>query len=119
MFAFTMANMTTPTGVYRQWFPAIVGLPTGETLRQVRVFATDNGLYVYAQASLPAPVFQSPILLDKTPEPGTDYASRKRGYTIHTEAGRVSINLAPCACGLTTLKSFRPDWARVEKTWGA
>jgi hypothetical protein len=118
MLAFTMVNMTTPTAVYRGWFPSIVRLPSGHTLRPVRVYATDAGLFVYSQANLPEPIFHSPILLDKTPEPGTDYASRKRGWTIATEAGPISINQASCACGLSTLKTFRPPWAGIEKAWG-
>lgn len=118
MFAFTITNMTTPTAVYRSWFPVIVRLPSGQTLRAVRAYATDAGLFVYSQPNLPEPIFQSPMLLDKTPEPGTDYASRKRGWTIATEAGPISINQAPCACGLTALKTFRPAWAGIEKAWG-
>lgn len=124
MSAFTMTSMATtlaPTGVYRTWFPAIVRLPDGRMLFKTKVFATDAGLIIYGQRELPHPVFESPMLLDKTNEPGTDYASQQRGHVIVTEAGTVTITRgggAGCGCN-REIKAWAPPWAMVEKTWGA
>jgi hypothetical protein len=110
----------TPNAVYRTWFPAIVVLPNQTRLFKAKVFATDAGLFVYSQAALPAPVFASPILLEKTREPGTDYASEQRGHIIATEAGAVTVtkSSACSSCGLHSIKNFRPAWSQVEWTWG-
>lgn len=110
----------TPTHTYRSWFPAIVNLPDGRTILKGKVFATDAGLIVYAQQALPDPVFSSPILLDKTPTPSTDYASEQRGHVIVTEAGRVTVTKsgACSSCGLRALLNWNPAWALVEAKWG-
>lgn len=131
-----------PSAIYRTWFPAMVVLPPdiepsqppGHTriafprnvnaqviLYKAKVFATDTGLIVYTQAMLPNPTFESPILLDKTATPGTDYASEQRGHVIHTEAGAVTVTKqnACSTCGLTRLFNHRPVWSLAEKTWGA
>lgn len=109
-----------PTGIYRQWFPAIVVLPDGTRFNKAKVYATDAGLIVYGQAELPDPVFSSPILLDKTPAPGTDYASEQRGHVIVTEAGKVTVtkSTACSTCGMHRLRTWKPVWAFTEKTWG-
>lgn len=124
----------TPTSVWRTWFPAIVRLPDRTTLTRAKAYATDTGLFVYAQAipptsvgmpmaglahSSPALVFSSPILLDKTREPGTDYASQQAGHILVTEAGTVTVTKSgACSCGMRSLKSFAPAWAVAERKWG-
>lgn len=109
-----------PTAVYRTWFPAIVVLPDGTRHPKAKVYATNAGLIVYSQGQLPDPVFSSPILLDKTAEPGTDYASEQRGHVIVTEAGTVTVTKAAgCStCGMHRIRSWRPAWASTERTWG-
>lgn len=117
-----MATTLAPTGVYRTWFPAIVRLPGNlGQLVKAKAYATDAGLIVYTQQGLPHPIFESPILLDKTAEPGTDYASQQRGHFIVTEAGTVTITRgggAGCGCA-REIKAWTPPWATMEKTWGA
>lgn len=109
-----------PNAVYRTWFPAIVVLPDQTRLLKAKAYATDAGLFVFSQGGLPDPVFTSPILLDKTAEPGTDYASEQRGHVIATKAGTVTVTKANgCStCGLHAIKNFRPEWSRVEWQWG-
>jgi hypothetical protein len=109
-----------PTYTYRAWYPAIVDLPDRKKLMKAKVYATDAGLFVYTQADLPTPVFSSPILLDKTPVPGTDYASDKRGHVIATEAGTVVVtSTGGCGgCGSYRIQRWQPAWAAVERQWG-
>lgn len=110
----------TPTAVWRSWFPAIVRLPGKAPMTRAKVFATDAGLFVYAQQTEVQLIFRSPILLDKTPVPGTDYASVQAGHVIETEAGTVTVTKGGgCACGMRALKSFAPSWTRTERKWGA
>lgn len=114
---------TEPTAVWRTWFPALVRFPDGRVLQKSKVFATNGGLYVYAASSTggpPVAAFFSPILLDKTPVPGTDYASERRGHMIVTEAGTVSVlrtGGASCGCN-RELRALTPTWAVTERTWG-
>lgn len=124
----------TPTAVWRSWFPAIVRLPDKTVLHRAKVFATDAGLFVYAQTippsavgmpmsglahSTPTLVYSSPILLDKTAQPGTDYASQQAGHILVTEAGTVTVTKSgACSCGMRALKSFAPPWATTERKWG-
>lgn len=117
-----MTATLTPTGVYRTWFPAVVQLPDGRRILKAKVYATDVGLLVYGLGPGPSPVavFESPMLLDKTGVPGTDYASEQRGHTIVTEAGTVSVvRGGSCPCAMRALKTWSPPWAAIEKTWGA
>jgi hypothetical protein len=109
-----------PTAIYRQWFPAVVVLPDGQRLQKAKAYATDAGLIVYTQAQLPDPVFTSPILLDKTSKPGTDYASEQRGHVITTEAGKVTVTkMNACStCGLHRIFNWKPVWALNERAWG-
>lgn len=109
-----------PSAVYRQWFPAIVVLPDGTRFLKAKVFATDAGLIIYTQDRLPDPAFSSPILLDKTETPGTDYASEQRGHVIVTEAGTVTVTkLNVCStCGMHRIRNWRPVWTAFEKAWG-
>ena len=83
------------------------------------MYATDAGLLVYTQQVDVQLIFQSPILLDKTAVPGTDYASVQAGHVIVTEAGTVTVTKGGgCVCGMRSLKSFAPVWAGVERKWG-
>lgn len=109
-----------PAAVYRSWFPAVVVLPDGTRYLKAKVYATDTGLLVYSQGALPDPVFTSPILLDKTPAPGTDYASEQRGHVITTEAGKITVTkMNACStCGLRAIANWKPVWAFTEKAWG-
>lgn len=114
---------TEPTAVWRTWFPALVRLPDGRVLQKTKVFATNGGLHVYASSPTGGPpvvAFWSPILLDKTQPPGTDYASEKRGHVIVTEAGSVSVlRTGGASCGCTrALRTLTPTWAAIERTWG-
>jgi hypothetical protein len=109
---------TPSTVIWRTWFPAVVRLPGGVPLLRAKVFATSDGLRVFAQRNGAELVFQSPILLDKTVEPGTDYVSLRRGHSIVTEAGTVSIAKGGgCACGMRDLKSLQIPGA-TERKWG-
>lgn len=111
-----------PSGVWRTWFPALVRLPDARLMYKAKVYATDAGLFIYGTGAngQPTEVFHSPILLDKTAEPGTDYASEKRGHVIVTDAGRVTVQqTAGSSCGCNReLRTYAPTWAGVEKTWG-
>ena len=112
-----------PTATWRTWFPALVRLPDGRLLAKSKVYATNAGLYVYVQAnaagSPPVLAFASPILLDKTATPGTDYASEQRGHVIVTEAGNVTVNKSgACSCSMRSLKAYAPAWSAAETTWG-
>lgn len=111
--------MPTPTATWRTWFPFNVNIPGRPPLFKARVYATDAGLIVYTQDALPDPVYQSRILLDKTPQPHHGYAHERRGLIIETEDGKVVLTRASCACGANAIKTFVPGvWAAIEKPWG-
>lgn len=109
-----------PTATWRTWFPAQVRLPDGRHLMRTKVYATNGGLLVYTLApGGPALAFSSPILLDKTAEPGTDYASEQRGHQIVTVAGKVTVSRSgACSCSMRSLRAFSPVWAGIEAKWG-
>lgn len=129
-----MTETLAPEAVWRTWFPAVVRLPDKTVILKAKVYATGAGLFVYANGNpvpvqlsparttagtSPTLVFHSPILLDKTAVPGTDYASQQRGHVIVTEAGTVTITKSgACSCGMRALKTFTPAWARTERKWG-
>ena len=117
-----------PTALrWHAWWPAMVVLPGEDrrARRNVKVFATDKGLYVYDKQ--PADVrqvesidalFWSPIDYDKTPKPVDDQTARHSGIPILTEAGRVTITpLAGCGCGARALKGWFPEWAHTLHAW--
>lgn len=110
---------TPSTVVWRTWFPAIVKLPgPGPALLKAKVFAASTGLHVFVQRNHTELVFQSPILLDKTAEPLNDYVSQRRGHTIVTAAGTVTVTKGGgCSCGMRELKGLQIVGA-TERKWG-
>ena len=120
----TSTEPPTPTAVKRVWFPAAMRLPGERRPRyNLKVFATDTGLYAYQTAPQPADaalVYWAPIDYDKTPQPTRRY-SAGAGISIHTTHGDVlSITeQGGCGCQFRRLKNWRPDWYRAETAWSA
>jgi hypothetical protein len=117
-----------PTALrWHAWYPALVVLPgdSRKVLRNVKVFATDRGLYIYDRD--PADTRQvdridaawfSPIDYDKTPSPADDQTARHRGIRIQTGEGVVTITpMAGCGCHQRALKGWFPEWAHTLHAW--
>jgi len=111
----------TPAAYRAAWWPAQIVLPDGTTHRIAKVFATADGLYVYATvppdpAGIP-PTWYAPIDFDKTAPPRSGYAARQKNIRITTQAGDVVISPLPnCGCG-QPLKLWRPSWAHRNEAW--
>lgn len=120
------APVPVPTALVHQvWFPASVMIPSeGRQRNNVKVFATDAGLYVYdavpvdaAQDTEPTPLFHSPIQFDKTRKPPTGMAA-SNGVHIVTEAGTVTVMATGgCGCGYRALRNWLPTWGTAAMAW--
>jgi hypothetical protein len=115
----------TPTALrHSAWFPVAVVLPGATRQRNnVKVFATDTGLYVYdivpadPRQDPPTPLFHSPIVWERTERP---YSGVRAGAGTHivTEAGTVAITpLGGCACNHRALRDWFPPWATIHQQW--
>lgn len=120
----TEVDAPTPTAVRHRWWPAEVKLPDEpRPRRNLRVFATPEGLYVYSQAAMGSPnagrlIWWSPIHYDETPKPVTGYAAQNVADQIHTDAGIVFLKTqGGCGCGFSRLKNWRPEWATRTQAW--
>ncbi len=106
-----------PHVVYDSWFPAMVVLPgTTRQVNNVKVFATDTGLYIYKVIDENQPYWFSPIHYDKTPKPRSGMMARN-GIGIVTNAGTVTVTpVAGCGCG-SAVKKWLPSWAKTSAEW--
>jgi hypothetical protein len=111
-----------PTAVGWSVWPADVRLPSGIRHGVAKVFATPQGLYVYAKRDKDptALVFYAPIKYDETPKPEAGYVARDAGNKIVTSQGVVTVvSSTGCGCAFGTLKRFVPPWSRRRISWGA
>ena len=109
----TSVEAPRPTAIYRKWWPASVRLPDASApIRNVKAYATPEGLYVYAQDRAPQDailVFHSPIDFDKTQKPANSYAAAQAGSLIHTDRGVVVVQpQGGCGCNFGRLKRWSP-----------
>lgn len=109
-----------PTGVVHGWWPVTVEFPDATRQRRTRVYATPEGLYVYA-SRVPAdgftPAWYSPIKWDETPRFGNTPATRMNGHRVETTAGLVVIHGGDgCNCS-HPLKRWTPTYAANALPW--
>jgi hypothetical protein len=109
-----------PTRTIADFFPATVRLPDGSLHHNVRVQATDVGLYVFNQKppadDLSGALLFSPIVWGET----TNQRPPARvAFVIMTEAGGVSVTqLLGCGCAFADLKYWVPAWLSRSLPWG-
>lgn len=121
-----------PSRLIASFFPASVRLPdnsgastdgylhVGTLHHNVRVEATDVGLYVFAsrppQSDLADALFFSPIVWNKT----TNQRPPARvAFNIMTEAGPVGVTqMLGCGCAFHDLKYWVAPWSGRSLPWG-
>lgn len=108
----------TPITYRWSWWPAMVTLPNGTVYPQAKVYATLEGLYVYAAVG--EPTYYTPINYDKTRPPPASYPANQKTVRIWTPNDeQVTIQpLQGCGCG-NPLKSWRPEWAYRVEAWSS
>lgn len=109
-----------PTKLIASFFPASVRLPdTSELLHNVRVEATDVGLYVFTHRpddGLTNARYFSPIVWNET----TNQRPPARvAFNIMTEAGPVGVTqMLGCGCAYRELKYWVTPWSGRSLPWG-
>jgi len=109
-----------PTRIIADFFPTTVRLPDDRLRHNVRVQATDVGLYVFADKppadDLSGALFFSPIVWAET----TNQRPPARvSFVIMTELGGVAVTqLLGCGCAYADLKYWTPAWVSRSLPWG-
>jgi len=109
-----------PQFVYHALYPATVLLPGGVQHNRAKVYAADDGLYIYwaVPADGVTPDWYSPIDYVRTDRPRPGYAA-KLGWEITTDDGLVIVTAeGGCGCGWP-LKRWQPVFARKRQAWPA
>jgi hypothetical protein len=111
----TEIAVPSPTAVRASWWPAAIRIPGEEQPRTSRrIYATPEGLYVFARPG-GEPDWWSPLLPDQD-RPATNWTARN-GVYLMTAAGQVTITLeGGCGCG-NPLKRWTPDFAGQSVPW--
>ena len=115
-----MTAPPTPTGVYRQWFPASIKLDDRPLITNARVILADTGLFVYKQAPVQMGTDGEPVIAAAAnyaagPAPA---ARVPNGYYLQLADGSMAVitSSGNCGCG-SKLKRWMPNWAVHSLPW--
>ena len=115
-------DLTVPVPVRNRatWYPAIVQIDGGEVHHNAKVYAAEQGLYVYYAVPEDItgndPDFYGAVDYANLPKPPTGYAARN-GFVIPTDRGTVTITMGNgCGCGWP-LKRWSPEFSRRVISW--
>lgn len=117
-----VAAPPTPSGAYRQFYPASVKIDGEKLITKARVVLADTGLYVYLQAPIDRGYDGSPVFVAQA-----NYAAAAKpavrvpnGYYLPLVDGRTATitTSGGCGCG-NPLKRWMPTWSNNSLPWPA